>query len=264
MGGRGSGTFLHQDAAGINFWMSVISGRKEMVLFDPGDARHVVGPKEHRRCSADGFCPNARGAALPDFYRPDFDAHPGLREASAWLAVIEPGDVLFGPAMWFHQARNTAPRTFGVTGNFHGLDRRVFQNELRSRCRQRGFDFDDPKEKRKCARHVYGGAHAQWDEEPLTGEGAQELQDSGRHQNFSSPYGDAAGWNEEDWAALREHFHGEGGPQEGSERTWDAVAGGPHCRCGTAHMDRLFLREQSHAYHEHERDGGERWASGED
>ena len=247
VGGRGSGTFLHQDSAGINFWMSVISGKKEMVLFSPADARRVVGEQQHAKCSPDGFCPGARGAALPDFYRPDFERFPGLRDATAWLAVIEPGDVLFGPAMWFHQARNTAPRTFGITGNFHQLDKGVFTRELRSRCRQRGFDFDDPGGRTQCARHLYGGALAAGTDGD--GQGPNP-------SNYTSPYGDAAGWAEEDWAALRAHYldggggaspHGTGGGGI-RERTWDEVAGGAHCRCGTANMDRIYLREQSYSY----------------
>ncbi|WP_426806165.1 cupin-like domain-containing protein, partial [Stenotrophomonas sp. SrG] len=45
------------------------------------------------------------------FDRPYFDRHPRFRDAlaSAQTAVLEPGDAIFIPRMWWHHVRSLEP-----------------------------------------------------------------------------------------------------------------------------------------------------------
>ena len=56
--------------------------------------------------------------SMVDFDEPDFDAHPGFREALAvaQVAELEAGDVLVYPALWWHQVEALAP--FNVLVNY--------------------------------------------------------------------------------------------------------------------------------------------------
>ena len=85
-------------------------GRRRFTLFPPDQIRNLYpGP----------FAPTPGGQVVStvDFRDPDFDRFPRFREALAHaeVAELEPGDVLFYPAMWWHHVE--ALEAFNVMVN---------------------------------------------------------------------------------------------------------------------------------------------------
>jgi hypothetical protein len=59
---------------------------------------------------------------MVDFHAPDFAAHPRFADAlsAAQVAVLEPGDALFIPSMWWHHVEGLAP--FNILMNYWWRD----------------------------------------------------------------------------------------------------------------------------------------------
>nr|WP_206365772.1 cupin-like domain-containing protein [Sphingomonas naasensis] len=73
-------------------------GRRRFTLFPPGQVANLYpGPLEPT--------PGGQVVTMVDFRDPDFDRYPRFREAlaAAQVAELDPGDVLFYPALWWHQ-----------------------------------------------------------------------------------------------------------------------------------------------------------------
>ncbi|WP_459040362.1 cupin-like domain-containing protein [Stenotrophomonas sp. PSU-St83] len=86
-------------------------GRREFTLFPPEQIDNLYpGPLDPT--------PGGQVVSVVDFERPDFDRYPRFREAlaSARSAVLEPGDAIFIPSMWWHHVRSLAP--FNVLVNY--------------------------------------------------------------------------------------------------------------------------------------------------
>ena len=76
----------------------VAVGRRRFTLLPPGQIGNLYpGPLEPT--------PGGQVVSTVDFGAPDFDRHPRFREAweAARTAVLEPGDAIFIPSMWWHQ-----------------------------------------------------------------------------------------------------------------------------------------------------------------
>ncbi len=79
-------------------------GRRRFTLFPPDQIANLYpGPLDPT--------PGGQAVSLVDFDAPDFDAFPRFRDAldAGQVAELEAGDVLFYPAMWWHQVEALAP-----------------------------------------------------------------------------------------------------------------------------------------------------------
>lgn len=65
-----------------------VNGRKRVVLFSPRDATKLYL--------------NGDKSEVLDIDNPDLSRYPKFAEATPYECFMEPGDILFIPAMWFH------------------------------------------------------------------------------------------------------------------------------------------------------------------
>ena len=86
-------------------------GRRRFTLFPPDQfANLYIGPLENT--------PAGRPISMVDLAKPNFAAHPRLREAldQALVAELEPGDAIFIPSLWWHHVEGLSP--FNVLVNY--------------------------------------------------------------------------------------------------------------------------------------------------
>lgn len=86
-------------------------GRRRFTLFPPEQVHNLYpGPLEPT--------PGGQVVSMVNFATPDFERHPRFKEAlaAAQVAELEPGDVLFYPALWWHQVEALA--AFNVMINY--------------------------------------------------------------------------------------------------------------------------------------------------
>ena len=98
-----------------NFLVQV-RGRKRAVLFSPEDVTYLYLDGDKSR--------------VVDIDQPDLTVYPEFNKATAFESVMEPGDILFIPALWFH---NMTSLDFSVAVN-------VFWRNLQSEV----YDKKDP------------------------------------------------------------------------------------------------------------------------
>jgi hypothetical protein len=86
-------------------------GRRRFTLFPPEQVHNLYpGPLEPT--------PGGQVVSMVDFAAPDFDLYPRFRDALAagQTAELEPGDVLFYPALWWHHVQGL--ESFNVMINY--------------------------------------------------------------------------------------------------------------------------------------------------
>lgn len=121
--GNRSVASAHYDAP--NNLVCCAVGRRRYTLFPPEQIFNLYpGPLEPT--------PGGQAVSMVDFASPDFERFPRFREAiaAAQVAELEPGDVLFYPAMWWHHVEafdafnvmlnywwNTSPKYMGTPMN---------------------------------------------------------------------------------------------------------------------------------------------------
>ncbi len=89
----------------------VVAGRRRVTLFPPDQLDNLyVGPLDHT--------PAGQAVSLVDFSAPDLERYPRFAEAlrHARSAVLEPGDAVFIPSMWWHHMEGL--ETFNVLVNY--------------------------------------------------------------------------------------------------------------------------------------------------
>lgn len=91
-----------------------VTGRKRVVLYSPKDATKLYL--------------NGDKSEVLDIDNPDLSRYPKFAEATPFECFMEPGDVLFIPAMWFH---NVISLQFGVAVNvfWRHLDVSYYDNK---------------------------------------------------------------------------------------------------------------------------------------
>ncbi|MEM5518121.1 cupin-like domain-containing protein [Henriciella sp. AS95] len=96
-------------------------GQRRFTLFPPDQIANLYpGPLEPT--------PAGQVVSMVDFDAPDFETHPGFREAlaSAQVADLEPGDLLYYPALWWHQVE--ALDAFNVMVNYWWNEAEAFMD----------------------------------------------------------------------------------------------------------------------------------------
>lgn len=82
----------------------VAAGKRRFTLFPPEQIGNLyVGPLDPT--------PSGQAISLVDFSYPDLDRHPKFADAIAHgqSAVLEPGDAIFIPSMWWHHVESLSP-----------------------------------------------------------------------------------------------------------------------------------------------------------
>ena len=89
----------------------VVAGQRRVILFPPEQLPNLyVGPLD--------FTPAGQPISLVNFDAPDYERFPRFREAvkSARMSVLQPGDAIFIPSMWWHHME--ALDAFNVLVNY--------------------------------------------------------------------------------------------------------------------------------------------------
>jgi hypothetical protein len=89
----------------------VVAGHRRVILFPPEQLTNLyVGPLE--------LTPAGQPISVVDFHAPDYGRFPKFREAikAAQMSVLEPGDAIIVPSMWWHHMEALA--AFNVLVNF--------------------------------------------------------------------------------------------------------------------------------------------------
>jgi hypothetical protein len=89
----------------------VVAGTRRVIVFPPGQLANLyVGPLD--------FTPAGQPISLVDFAAPDYARFPKFREAvrTAQMSVLEPGDAIVVPSMWWHHIE--ALGAFNVLVNY--------------------------------------------------------------------------------------------------------------------------------------------------
>lgn len=94
IGAEGTVSGLHFDVA--DNLHAVVSGRKRFVL---------VSPRESVSLYPNGPLHGVPNGARVDLEHPDFERFPRVRDVRPMVAELGPGETLYIPRLWWHQAR---------------------------------------------------------------------------------------------------------------------------------------------------------------
>ena len=94
LGPKGARTNLHRDV--YHNVVAQLDGRKQFVLLSPADNRQVYV----QRISSN----SANKSPVANALAPDLTRFPRFRDASPIKIILEPGDVLYIPPYWWHEA----------------------------------------------------------------------------------------------------------------------------------------------------------------
>lgn len=78
---------LHYEMWGSSGWVGMISGRKRFVFFSPDQSDVLYNGQV-------------------DIFNPDLDKFPLYAKAKPIEAIVEAGDIIYAPPLWWHQVEN--------------------------------------------------------------------------------------------------------------------------------------------------------------
>lgn len=103
IGVPGCTTRLHFDTQHTHAWLAQVQGRKQFVLFAPGDAEKLrLHAWEERAGSNPG---EGLRRAVDPADPPDRRVYPRVYEARPFVATLSPGEIILIPCGWWHYAR---------------------------------------------------------------------------------------------------------------------------------------------------------------
>ena len=95
-GGQGAVTRMHRDMDNSCVFLTEVTGRKRVVLFDPKYSKLLYQYPFSTHTSV-------------DINNPDYDKFPGLAQVQGMDFVLGPGDTLFMPSGWWHHIEYNTP-----------------------------------------------------------------------------------------------------------------------------------------------------------
>jgi hypothetical protein len=98
IGGKGGKfPFLHYDTWHTHAFISQIYGTKEFTAFAPDQAPYLY------------LKPGRRNQSLVDIENPDYEKFPLFAKAAPMRFLLQPGEIIFIPAGWWHTAKMLSP-----------------------------------------------------------------------------------------------------------------------------------------------------------
>lgn len=104
VGAKGTGSGVHVDNGGTNFWLYLISGEKRWRIFDRASMLNLY------------FKPGY-AHIYTDVFRPDLKEYPLFRQAKMYEVTQKPGELVFIPGDFPHAVMNTED-SVGVSANY--------------------------------------------------------------------------------------------------------------------------------------------------
>lgn len=100
LGPAGAVTRLHVENAAAHSWHGQIQGRRAFVLFSPREGSNLYAEGSHAESQERGQLEERVRSSPVDVLRPG-KSLPKFRNARAWVAVLEPGEILVVPQGWW-------------------------------------------------------------------------------------------------------------------------------------------------------------------
>ncbi|ADV48422.1 cupin-like domain-containing protein [Cellulophaga sp. E16_2] len=97
-GGKDSYTFMHYDIDLANIFHFHFEGRKEIILFDQSQNKHLY-KVPHSLIAHESI----------DFSNPDYEKWPALKNATGYKTYLEHGEVLYMPEGYWHYMKYITP-----------------------------------------------------------------------------------------------------------------------------------------------------------
>jgi len=99
-----------------------VLGRRRFTLFRPEQVVNLYPGPLH-------LTPGGQVVTMANLGQPDFERFPRLRQAldEAWIAEMEPGDALYYPSLWWHEAE--ALDRFNVMMNWWWVDSPAYMGD---------------------------------------------------------------------------------------------------------------------------------------
>lgn len=97
-GGKDSYTFMHYDIDLANIFHFHFEGKKECILFDQQQNKHLY-KVPHSLITREDI----------DFTNPDYNKWPALKNAQGWICELNHGEVLYMPEGYWHYMRYITP-----------------------------------------------------------------------------------------------------------------------------------------------------------